>query len=434
MYNKNTKVVCTLGPSSNSVTEIHKLVQAGMNVARLNFSHGDYKEHQEIINNIRKVEKISGKRIGILQDLQGPKIRLGMLQEGGIQIKKSDLFILTSNKVLPGAKEKNIALIPIQFKNFSKGLKKNDSILFNDGLIEAKVLKVINKTEVKCIIKCGGLLRSRAGVHLPSISNNVVTITDKDKQDLEFGLKNKVDFVALSFVKSAKDINDLRNLIQKNSHHPQIIAKIELKLAVDNLEKIIQVSDGIMVARGDLGIDIPAEYVPIIQKRIIALCNTYAKPVITATEVLLSMVTSPRATRAEVSDAANAVFDHTDAIMLSNESAIGKFPTKAAATLTKVASTVEKELQNFDTGLDGIVVYSSDGLSARHIAQKRSYTPVTVIAENEKVARELTLVWGLNNIFVLDLHKLSPEKRTPKILEFLKKQKVGKKNDKLLII
>ncbi len=457
MHIKNTKVVCTLGPASNSVTEITKLVQAGMNVARLNFSHGDYKSHLELINNIHTVEKNTGKRIGILQDLQGPKIRLGDLPAEGVQLKKGDTFILTSAK---NKSKKNApsSHLPIQFKPFTKGLKKNDMILFNDGLIENQVLQVIDKENVKCLVKCGGLVRGHAGVHLPGITQNIETITEKDKKDLVFGLKNNVDYVALSFVKDANDIKNLRKLITKQKKSTKIIAKIELKLAVDNLEEIIKTVDGVMVARGDLGIDIPAEQVPIIQKRIIALSNKYAKPVITATEVLLSMVNNPRATRAEISDAANAVYDRTDAIMLSNESAIGRFPAQAAATLSRVASTVEKELRKYselennffihsrevvnphcanacdlaeETKADYLVIYTSDGYTARELARHRPHTPIITICEKEETARELTLVWGLNNIFA---HTLTKENKIEQIVQILKKNKIVKPKNKIVIL
>lgn len=459
MHTKNTKVVCTLGPSSNSVTEISKLIQAGMNVARLNFSHGDYESHQELIDNIHQAEKIFNKRIGILQDLQGPKIRLGELPTEGIQLKRGDVFILTSEK--NNSKKSATSLhLPIQFKPFSKGLEKKSIILFNDGLIETEVLQIIDRENVKLIVKCGGLIRSHAGVHLPDNTGRIETITEKDKKDLQFGLKNTVDYIALSFVRSARDIENLKKLIEKSKsgNGPKIIAKIELKAAVDNLESIIKAADGVMVARGDLGIDIPAEQVPIVQKRIIALANRYAKPVITATEVLLSMVVSPRATRAEISDAANAVYDSTDAIMLSNESAVGKYPAKAAATLSKVASTVEKELQKYselknnifvhnrryfnphclnvtelsrDTGADYIVIYTSDGFTAREIARHRPSIPIISICEKEKNARELTLVWGLNTIFV---KKLAPENKIEQIVQLLKIKKIVKKRDKIVIL
>ncbi|MEK7547439.1 MAG: pyruvate kinase [Patescibacteria group bacterium] len=459
MYLKRTKIVCTLGPSSDSVSEILKLVQSGMNVARLNFSHGSYDHHAKLIKNIHEVEKLTEKRIGIIQDLQGPKIRLGTLPQEGLTVKKTDTFILTSQKITGKQNNKTI-IIPIQLKNFTKTLKKSGSVLINDGLIEAKILEV-GKDKIKCRIISGGLIKSHAGVSFPGSAINIPPITEKDKKDLKFGLQQNVDYVALSFVKSAEDIKNLRKLIRKSSKDTKIIAKIERHAAVINLKEIIKESDGIMVARGDLGMDIPPEQVPIVQKRIIRLSNKFAKPVITATEVLLSMVVSPRATRAEISDAANAVFDHTDAIMLSNESAVGKFPSRAARTLSKVSETVEQELQKYEellpiiqnkqisgnenldclnacelamnTKANFLVVYTSDGSSAREIAKYRTYTPIIVITETEKTARELTLVWGLNKIFTSKIGKNEKEKIN-KIVALLKQKKEVKKGQKLVII
>ncbi len=430
-----------------------------MNVARLNFSHGDYAGHQQLINHVHEVEKICKKRIGIIQDLQGPKIRLGKLPLEGLNVKKGETIVLTTKNII-AKKDRNIFSIPIQLKNFNKSLKIKDSIFINDGLVE---VAIIGKAEdhVKCKVKCGGFLKSNAGIHLPDSMLIINPLTEKDKKDLKFGLKNKVDYVALSFVKSAHDIEILRKLIKKEKKSTKIIAKIERHEAIKNLEEIIKASDGIMVARGDLGIDIPPEHVPIIQKRIISLSNKYAKPVITATEVLLSMVTSPRATRAEISDAANAIFDRTDAIMLSNESAVGKYPAKAAATLCKVASSVEKELQKYEylqknpffkehsencnphcqsacklsveSKANLLVVYTSNGFSAREIAKHRIYTEVVIITPSEQVARELTLVWGLNKIFTFHIDN-NDKNRIAKVTQFLKKQKLAKKNDKVVII
>ena len=416
---------------------------------------------------------MTGKRIGIIQDLQGPKIRLGVVLETGLTVKKNDTFILTSQKItgnrnrIATSSSHKTTIIPIQLKNFTKTLKKGGAVLINDGLIEAKILEV-GKDKIKCRIICGGLIKSHAGISFPGSTINIPPITEKDKRDLKFGLQQNVDYVALSFVKSAKDIKDLRKLIQqtrsKAEHHSKdtkIIAKIERHAAVINLKEIIKESDGIMVARGDLGMDIPPEQVPIVQKRIIRLSNKFAKPVITATEVLLSMVISPRATRAEISDAANAVFDHTDAIMLSNESAVGKFPSRAAKTLSKVAETVEQELQKYEellpitpskqisgnenldclnacelamnTKANFLVVYTSDGTSAREIAKYRTYTPIIVITENEKTARELTLVWGLNKIFTSKISK-NEKNKINKITTLLKQKKEVKKGQKLVII
>lgn len=462
---KYTKIVCTLGPSSDSITEITNLVQAGMNVARLNFSHGSYEHHTKLINNIRKIEKITGKRIGILQDLQGPKIRLGILPEEGIKIKKNEIVILTANKIsAKNTKDTNahFVRIPIQYKNLVKDVKTNDLILIGDGMIEIKVLKIV-KDKIFCKTKIPGILKSNQGINVPTASISRSTITAKDKKDLKFGLKHKVDFIALSFVKSAKDIHALRKLIEAYSNPPAnipIVAKIERHEAVTNLKEIIQTSDAVMVARGDLGVDIPPEQVPIVQKRIIALANKFAKPVITATEVLNSMVTSPRATRAEVSDAANAIFDHTDAIMLSNETSIGKYPAKATSTLSKVAAVVEQELQKYEelklenfsqhssqtcatctnaceiaseTNADFIVVVSETGYTARQIARCRHCIPIIVVTNKEKTARELTLVWGLNTIIV-DKYLDKSENKIDRVIQLLKSKKIARKGKKIVIV
>lgn len=457
-YQKNTKIVCTLGPASDSVSEISKLVQAGMNIARLNFSHGTHEHHAQLIKNIREVEKKTGKRIGILQDLQGPKIRLGKIAEEGIKIKKGETFILTAKKAI-GFKTAKETVIPVQYQSLIDHLKKDSVVLLSDGLIQAKVISKIAKN-VKCIMQCGGTLKSHMGISFPNSSLSLPAITAKDKKDLSFGLKHNVDFVALSFVKSQKDIESLRSLIKKYGKDTKIVAKIERHEAITNLEEIVKTADALMIARGDLGIDIPPEQVPVAQKRIIHLANTYGKPVITATEVLLSMVTNPRATRAEVSDAANAVFDRTDAIMLSNESAVGKYPAKAAATLSRVAQTVEEDIRqdqelaysilkkfrendsansnclnacelSLTMNADYLVVYTSDGFTAREVSKYRIFIPIITITESEKASRELTLSWGLNKIFT---HKISGTDKTKEILSFLKKIKQLKKGQKIVIV
>lgn len=314
MSKRQTKIICTLGPSSDSITEITKLHQAGMDIARLNMSHGSVEQHIRILTNTRKVSK----KIRILQDLQGPKIRLAQDYE----LKRGQIFSLKTN-----------------YKNLYKDLKVKDSVLINDGMYEAEVVKKSPK-EIICKARNTASVKKGNGLNFPDSNISQAPITAKDKKDLKFGLAQKVDMVALSFVKSAKDIKALRKLAPKMP----IIAKIERHEAIEHLEEIIREADGIMVARGDLGADIPPERVPIIQKKIIHLANLLEKPVITATQVLMSMVENPTPTRAEISDAANAVFDNTDAIMLSNETAVGKYPFKAARILAKVISATEKEI------------------------------------------------------------------------------------------
>lgn len=452
MYTKNTKVVCTLGPSSDSVSEIVALINAGMNVARLNFSHGSHLSHKKIIDNVHKAEKITGKTIGILQDLQGPKIRIGEMPEEGILVKKGEEFLLTPQKVKhPPKTGYPKKVIPITYNSLTKDVKKGHTILIDDGLIEITAIKK-NPKGIICKVKFGGMIKTRKGVNFPDSNVSVPTITAKDKKDLKFGLKMKVDFVALSFVKSKKDITDLRKLIKNNT---PIIAKVERHEAVKNLKDIIKTADGVMVARGDLGSDLAPEQVPIVQKRMIALSNKYGKPVILATQVLQSMVENSSPTRAEISDAANAVYDQTDAIMLSNESAVGKYPAKAARTLTKVAIAVEKELQKHkellqeivsprrmsalnaaclnaadiaqQSNADAIVVYTSDGYTAKNIAKHRLYTPIITVTPSKKTARELTLVWGINKVLI----KKATEKT---IINLLKKEKLVRKGDNLVII
>lgn len=457
MHTKNTKIICTLGPATDSVTEIENLVHAGMNVARLNFSHGTYPHHLKMIRNLRIVEKKTGKRLGLLQDLQGPKIRIGEMPAAGVKLAKGQKIILTTKRIIGSEK-----IIPIQYQNLIKDIKSKHSILINDGSIELKVLKVDKqKNQATCLVKNSGAIISHNGINLPLTKTSIKSISEKDKEDLAFGLKNGVDFVALSFVRSAKDIKELRALIHGKKKDVPIIAKIETPDAVKNLKQVIKEADGVMVARGDLGIEIPAEQVPIVQKRIIHLANKYGKPVITATQVLQSMVTSPRATRAEISDAANAVFDHTDAIMLSNETSTGKYPFKAAATLTRVAITVEKEmsaheelLENLsaqkaisetlatclsacelarDTNANFIVIYTLEGYTAKQTAKHRPYIPIITITPYEKTARELTLVWGINTVITKKLSDKS-ENRIKKMISLLKTKNLVKKGQKIVIV
>lgn len=445
---KKTKIVCTLGPASDSIKEITNLVNAGMNVARLNFSHGTYEHHAQIIKNLRKVEKITGKRIGILQDLQGPKIRISNSSEDGSPVKPNQTITFTTSQ------KHSKDTFPVNYKNLPKDVKKNDTILINDGLIETKV---ISKTKSTITVKVltGGIIKKGNGLNFPDSNITLKTITEKDLKDVKFGLSQKVDFIALSFVKSKKDIEQLRKLVDKTP----IIAKIERQQALNHLIEIIKSADGVMVARGDLGADIPPEKVPIVQKKIIHLANKYGKPVITATQVLQSMVKNPRPTRAEISDAANAVFDHTDAIMLSNESAVGKYPAKAANFLSKVAKTVENDLEKnqelsplqttklsnlnsaclnacemaLECRAESIIVYTESGYTARQIAKLRPYTKIITITPSPKTARELTLVWGINEIFIKKFDSKNI-KKIEQIKNFISREKLLKKGQEAIII
>jgi pyruvate kinase len=453
MIHKNTKIVCTLGPASENVHTIEKMILAGMNVARLNFSHGDYSEFARLIRNIRAASKKLGVPIAIMQDLQGPKIRVGEMPEKGISIKKNEIVILTTSNVtgVPGK-------IPVQYKGLPQDVRKNDRILIDDGLLELHVLK-IKGHDITCRVINSGTVYKHKGINVPTASISANPITSKDKQDLAFALENDVDYVALSFVKSPKNIIELRELIRRKHGQAKIIAKIERHEAVDNLESIIQETDGVMVARGDLGVEVPAETVPLIQKRMIHLANIHGKPVITATQILQSMVENPRPTRAEISDAANAIFDHSDALMLSNESAVGKYPVEATHTLAKVATSVEQFLKKhkeflpnllfhenmpvsyatclhgtklaMDIGARLIVAVTYSGFTAQHVAKHRSYIPIIAITEDKKVQQQLALVWGINRVFTEKLELKNCPHQTRKLLL---KHNLAKKGDKIVII
>jgi len=452
MIIKNTKIICTLGPASDSKKEITELALSGMNAARLNFSHGTYSHHKKIIKNVRSVSKKLKIPITIIQDLQGPKIRIGEMPKEGIVLLDKEKVSLTTEKIKGDNKR-----IPIQYNDLPKEVKKGDTILLCDGIIELKVTRVQkNAGRIFCTVISGGIVKSHKGINVPTASIKAPAITEKDKKDLKFGLKNDVDYIALSFVKNAKDIHKLRKIIQQNKKQTKIISKIERHEAIDNLEEIIEASDAVMVARGDLGAEIAPEKVPLIQKRIIKLANIHAIPVITATEILQSMGFNPRATRAEISDAANAILDHTDCLMLSNETAVGKFPTKAAHTLSKTALEVENHLseqeeiiknkiknQNLpiinslclnacriarDIKARQLIVITNKGYTARQIAKHRPYIPIITITSSEKTQKELGLVWGLNKTYVLKTHKINVEN----IKKLLIKEKLIKKKDELV--
>ncbi len=453
MSKKQTKIVCTIGPASLEKATLKKMIQAGMNVARLNFSHQGYEIYQEVIKNIRQLEQEMGIRVAILQDLQGPKIRVGKMPQEGVVIKKGKTIILTPKNIIG-----NESHIPVQYKKLTSDINKKDRILINDGLIELEVIKIANKN-IHCKVITGGLVKTSKGINVPTASISAHPITAKDKRDLIFGIEHDVDYIALSFVKNAKNIEQLRDLIRRKQGRAKIIAKVERHEAVDNLEEIIKEADGVMVARGDMGVEISPEKVPLIQKKMIHLANIHGKPVITATEMLQSMVKNARPTRAEVSDVANAIFDHTDAIMLSNESAVGKYPVKAVGMMSKIAASTEKDLsrnQHFlpnrlfyerrpvsyatcasaaklaeEINAKLIITVTYSGFTTKHVSKHRIYIPIIAITENEKIARQLQLVWGVQKVFLAQVKTADREKAVKKILL---KNKLVKKNDKVVIV
>lgn len=449
----NTKIVATIGPASEKLTTIKKLVKAGMDVARLNFSHGTYAHHRLLINNIRSAAKATKRPIAILQDLQGPRIRVGEIPNKGFELIRG--FSVTLKFGLKKSNDEKI--VPINL-NIAPKLSARDRILIHDGLVELKVTKQ-HKNQVNCQVVRGGMIFSHKGVNIPNIKIVSPVITAKDKQDLKFGLKQDVDWIALSFVGKAKDIKDLRRLIKRYdpSSKVKVMAKIERPEAVKSIKSIIEAVDGIMIARGDLGVEISPQKVPIIQKEIITKCMQAAKPVLVATQMLDSMIKSPVPTRAEVSDVANAVIDHTDAIMLSGETAFGKYPVQSLRMMRKIVTETEKSPYDDikeglitgkggyynaiaesvfglvkDTKAKAIVVLSRSGFSAQLIARHRPDTKIIVLVAEEKIRRQLNLVWGIQAYKVSVQNSLDGLiKQTIKLLE---KHRLVRKGSNIVIV
>ncbi len=412
---RRTKIVCTIGPASFSRRMLERLARSGMDVARLNFSHGDQAEHGRAIAAIRAVEKKLGRPIGILQDLAGPKLRVGELPEEGLELKAR------AEVVLSAASRPKAGRIPLPVPEAPRTLKPGQRVLLGDGRIELRVVET-SDTEVRCRVRVGGLLRSHQGVHLPDVELPVKTVTRKDLADLRFGLEHGVDWVAMSFVRRPEDLRPLRREIARQGKPVWVMAKIEQHEAIDHVEEIIEAADGVMVARGDLGIELPLDRVPLLQKSIIRCCNAAGKPVVTATQMLESMIDSPRPTRAEVSDIANAVLDGTDAVMLSGETAIGRYPVEAVRVMAKVAvrgeaafdfaerlaessqwpcETVTDGISQatvnlaHDLGARAIITATTTGHTALMVAMHRPAVPIIAVTPDVATQRRLALAWGV---------------------------------------
>ncbi|MEY3563955.1 MAG: hypothetical protein RJA23_125, partial [Bacteroidota bacterium] len=336
---KKTKILATIGPASNSYEMIKSLAFAGANVFRLNFSHGTHEVHQEVLETIRKVNQELNCHLGILQDLQGPKIRVGEVENNGVEIIPGDKITITSDPVIGTA-----SLVSTVYKNLPQDVQEGEHILIDDGNLEL----IVNNTDgknVNCTVLHGGILKSRKGINLPNTKVSAPSLTEKDLEDLEFGLANDVDWIALSFVRSAEDITDLRERIKKAGKDCKIVAKIEKPEALENIDAIIEATDAIMVARGDLGVEVPMEIVPLWQKKMVEKCKQACKPVIIATQMMESMIQNPRPTRAETNDVANAVLDGADAVMLSAETASGKYPIIAVKAMTSIITYLEENAE-----------------------------------------------------------------------------------------
>ncbi|MGI0481328.1 pyruvate kinase [Geminocystis sp. CENA526] len=420
-----TKIVATVGPGCANPETLRQMILAGANTFRLNFSHGDHDVHQRSIRLIRQVENELNQPIGILQDLQGPKIRLGKFACGSIDLKEGDRYILTSRDV-----ECNQEIGCISYENLAEEVPINSRILLDDGKVEMIVKEIdLEKKDLHCQVVVGGVLSSNKGVNFPNVYLSVKALTDKDKKDLMFGLDQRVDWVALSFVRNPQDVLEIKDLISSAGKSTPVIAKIEKHEAIEQMEEILSLCDGVMVARGDLGVELPAEDVPILQKRLIHTANRLGIPIITATQMLDSMVNCPSPTRAEVSDVANAILDGTDAVMLSNETAVGKYPVQAVATMAKIARRIEAEREKivppskdeFDNeniataiagavgqiakklGASAIMTLTKTGATARNVSKFRPQTPIFAITPHVSVSRQLQLVWGVKPLLLLDL-------------------------------
>lgn len=415
-----TKIVATIGPSCRDLPTLQKMIEEGMDVARINCSHAEHTFVQELISDLRDLSTKLDKPLGILLDLSGPKLRTGKLQNGPIELEVGKQFTLTSRKV-PG----DVSCVTTNYEPLAREVKPDDSILLDDGLMELKVLST-TATDCVCEVVTGGELKNNQGINIPGVRLSIPALTEKDKADLAFGLKCEVDFVALSFVRDAQDILELRELMADHWPTPMVIAKLEKPEAIEHLDAILEVTDGVMIARGDLGVELPPEMVPPAQKLITKKAISKGKPVITATQMLDSMVNNPRPTRAEASDVANAIFDGTDAVMLSEETATGKYPIRAVQMMERIANTVEASQDRRQTPSNNtsstayaiahaacemavdmkarlIATFTKSGATARLISQLRPPVSIIALTQHGHVYNQMTLLWGTTPIMLTEV-------------------------------
>ncbi len=416
---KKTKIVCTLGPATNNTDMILKLAQRGMNIVRLNFSHGDQGQHTENIQKIREVSDSSGYLLAIMADTKGPEIRVGDMENGAVEFKTGDEVKVVKEHVL-GNRERFTILVPELFDDVSQG----DTLLIDDGKVRLTILENNNDGELHCRVENFGVIKTRKGVNVPNVKLSMPFISEKDDSDIRFACQQRLDFIAASFVRRAQDIHEIRKICEEEGHPKiQIIPKIENQEGFENLDEILEASDGVMVARGDLGVEISLQLVPIYQKKMIARANELGKPVITATHMLESMMTTPRPTRAEASDVANAILDGSDAIMTSGETAAGSYPLETVETMNTIATTIEEiipyelnlsraKLSSNETIQDSIgisvadtslqlqkvkaiVAFTQSGATARRISKYRPPVPILAVTFTDEVQRSLSSYWGV---------------------------------------
>jgi pyruvate kinase len=428
-HRRKVKIVCTLGPSSNTLEQISALIDDGMDIARLNFSHGTHDFHRALIQNIREASRRAKKPVAIMQDLQGPKIRLGKLGPGGLDVKPGDTLLLYPEGSTPRLSTHGKIAVPISAEiamSVATDAQTGARILFDDGKIATRAVQVA-PPEIVVEVEVGGHLSNNKGMNLPGTPLSIPCVTEKDFEDLKFGLSQGVDAVALSFVRSAQDITGIRERIRKISNDPPLlVAKIEREEAIEFQDSIIEVTDSLLVARGDMAVEIGAERVPTVQKQLIHGCNELGVPVITATQMLESMVSCPTPTRAEASDVANAVYDGTDAVMLSAESASGQYPREAVQTMSRIILEAERAREQYSrhrivhpmpgsvvdaieasaaaiayqVGATAIACLTHSGMAARTLAKYRPEPPIVAIMDNEEMLRRLAFVWGVRGVLI----------------------------------
>lgn len=417
---KKTKIVCTIGPATEHREILKSLIQEGMNIARINFSHGSHEEHKAKMDLIKSVREELDEPVAIMLDTKGPEIRTLNFENGEATLEAGQKYTITTRDVM-GTKD----ICGITYKELPKDVEAGDRILIDDGLIGLKVEEIVNDTDILCTVENPGVVKDKKGVNVPNVKINLPALTPKDIGDIKFGIENGIDFIAASFIRKPTDVIEIRRILEENDASDiHIISKIENQEGVENIDDIIELSDGIMVARGDLGVEIPAEDVPLAQKMMIQKCNRAGKPVITATQMLDSMIKNPRPTRAEVTDVANAILDGTDAIMLSGETAVGKYPKDAVETMARIAVKIEKSesyrnmLRNVrtsnvaitnaishatgsiakDLGVNAILTATSSGYTARSVSKYRPDAWIIAATPSEKVRRKLALVWGVYSV------------------------------------
>ena len=452
MSKRRTKIVCTIGPATGSAATIERLILAGMNIARLNLSHGTHQEHDRYIKTINEVSHRLGINVAILMDLPGPKYRTGKLKGGQLLLKNRSRVVLTTKQVIG-----DTGLIPVNLPNLARDVKAGDLVLLDDGAMQLKVLET-DGIEVRCRVIAGGVLTERRGVVVPGMRISGPFITDSLKDNLIFAISKQPEYIALSFVSNADDVKGVKDILQKNNADTPIISKIERGDAVSKFDSILAASDGIMVARGDLGVDIPLERVPLVQKEIIHKCNLAGKPVIVATQMLESMINAARPTRAEVTDIANAIFDGADATMLSAETSIGKYPVQAVTIMGKIAQETEKKLpydrilmergRQLEHKTDELISYSAchiayslearaivaftqSGSTARRVSKYRPKMPILAITPDGNICRRLLLHWGVHPIYIPEQKSIDEFFATG--VQLVREMKIARPGDLIII-